>query len=997
MDMKRFINFLPLILFFLPICMFAQLGLSKELGDSLEGKKNLNDIIHSVNSFYSNEKSKLSTDDSFQRKFINRQMKFWNRWVIFNRARLDSNNEITDVNKRNWNAFRQMERTGIARTNEQQLSYGFWVPIGPTSFTRLSGGHGGGLGRVNRIAFHPSDGNILYIACPSGGLWKSNNGGATWFPLADHIPTTGISGIVISHADPNTIYILTGDGDVNIFPNDVGVWRASLGVFKSTDGGINWFSTGTFPNTNGDYWGYKLIQDPTNANILFAATSDGIYKTMNGGTNWTQVQTGKFTDIEFNPGNHNILYAARMADSNPLSINDAFYRSTNNGDSFSNTGITGIPLGILRLAIAVTPNDPDDVYVLAAPSTSPGQFKGIHYSVNSGVDFHQKMIAPNILGWETDGSDWGDQGWYDLSLAVNPSNNANVIVGGINIWSSSDFGATFFNRTQWDQANTPGNKYVHADVHDLAYNYLNNRLYSCTDGGVSVSYDHGLTWSNAWNSLQIMEFYHLNGYEPDFTKLIGGTQDNGTNYRKSNSNNYFHIEGADGYCAVIDYADTNILYLTGNQALEKSIDAGATQPSDITPPADPNDKSWPMVAINTIDHNTIYAGKRSSIFKSTTGGGGWVDKGASGNMALVTCPSNSSRIYACSGPDVNIKVDAITQTWRSDNGGDNWIDLNSKPGFPNPASNPHATDLAVCPTNSFLVWVTTGGYTAGRKVYFSNDAGETWTNISGSLPNVPTTAIVSDNAGNVYAGTDLGVFYRAFNAVDWVPFYNGLPKVPIADLVFNNTSGTIIAATFGRGVFQSGGYTACTPTLTIGTTFIGNRYYEASSWISTTSSAEGVVGTEIFLKAGDSVMMKNGFEIKAGTFFKAFIGPCASGIPTHSRIYQDYNITNANQIVKQELLLVDETPSGENDAFEIKRLTEDDKEITLSISKDQFVQIYLEDDEHEILCWLVRSNLPPGNYKMTFNDKKILNGKVQLKINLDGKSKNILLPKSTDS
>jgi hypothetical protein len=988
--MNRFVatGILLFSLILMHLHVFPQLDLRGELGKRLHGKKKFGEIMNVVHSFYNERRGKLSEKDTAQRKYINRQLKFWNRWEWYNRARLDKNGEIVNVNEHNWKILQQMRSTGSVELNSLNSSYAFWVPIGPTSFTTIGGGVAGGLGRVNCIAFHPTDPNVFYIGCPGGGIWRTSIGGNSWVPLSDHIPSLGVSGIVVSSDNPNTLYILTGDGDVSIFANDVGVWRSSIGVLKSTDGGQNWYPTGPFPTTVDDYWGYKLLQDPTNANILFAATSDGIYKTINAGVSWARVRVGKFTDIEFKPDDHNIMYAAAMDTLDPLAISNGFYRSTNNGEFWSNAGITGVPGGVLRMAIGVSANNPDDVYLLAGPATAYGQFKGVYKSTDKGLSFTQKTFTPNILGRALDGSDNADQAWYDLAIAINPSDVANVITGGIDVWSSYDHGYNFFSRTNGFVDVTNPSKYVHSDIHNLAYNPLDGKLYACSDGGVSVSEDNRLNWTNLWDGLQIMEFYHLSGVDQDVTKLIGGAQDNGTNYRKNNSNHYYHILGADGYNAIIDYADTNILYFSGNDVLAKSIDGGNSL--DIPEMLAGIDNSWPMVAMHATDHNILFAGKRNNIYKSVDGGKNWIEKGGGGNIGLIICPSNPTRAYACSGPDVNIKLDAGTQTWRSDNEGEGWVELTNKPGYPNPASHPHLTDLAVQPTSSFGVWITVGGYIDGEKVFYSNIAGESWTNISGSLPNVAVTSVVADDFGNVYIGTDVGVFYRGATMNDWVPFYNGLPKVPIADLLINNAAGIIVAATYGRGVFQSTLYSDCFSTLSLAGSATGNRFYEAANWITSTHDVYGGTGTEIFYKAGDYVLLQTGFEVKGGSSFKAYIGPCANGIPTQSRIYTNYNVHTTSDLLTEDLVKIQDHPfDGDQEAI-ISSSLNGEKEINLSIQSQQFVQVYFQEAAtREILLWLVRSSLSAGQYRLKYNDGKLKNRKVNLIINIGGNKKTI--------
>jgi photosystem II stability/assembly factor-like uncharacterized protein len=956
------------IIFLFEVSIFyqaaGQIEMNPELTQRLQGKKKFEEITNIVQSFYNEEKNKLGVNDISGLKNISRQLKFWRRWEWYNRARLNTKQEIINVELHNWNLLTNYSTARSADENIISSSAGTWYPLGPVSTVRTINAHTRGLGRVNCIAFHPTDPNTIFIGTPAGGLWKSTDEGNTWTSLTDHIPSIGISGIVIDHSNPNIIYVLTGDGD--------GKDRKCIGVLKSTDGGINWQLTGAFPNTPIiDYYGYKLIQDPANAAILLAATSNGIYKTVNGGNTWTQIITGDVCDIKFFPGNSNIVYAVKRDQ-----LLNPFYRSFDNGSSFSNGSVNGDPSTCTRLAIGVSPQSPSKVYLFAGPATGPGIFKGVFLSTDTGSNFTQQCQSPNILGWEPDGSDGGHQSWYDHTIVVNPANSAMVLTGQINVWASSNSGVNFSLKTHWPEPVVSPSQYVHADIHDLAYNPLNNKLFVCSDGGVSKSTDDGTTWTRIWDGLQIMQFYHMTGYENNSELLIGGTQDNGTNYRKANSSTYVHVIGADGYSSVIDYTNMNIIFCSANQNLYRSYDGGTNY--DSITPISPLDKTFPMVAIHVTDHNTIFCGMSSSVFKSTNAGGVWTDLGVAGNIALNTCPSNGNRIY-CADKEFGNPGAISDDLYRID--GTTTTPLKNNPGYPLNFGL-RLTDIAVHPANSDILCITFGGYDPLRKVFRSTDAGASWTNITGALPNAATTAIEYDNNGNLYAGTDIGIFYRGNAMSDWLPFYNGLPKSPITDLVINEAAGVITASTYGRGVFRSDLYTPCVSSLNLGGIVTGNLFYEASSSINSNQSASGGIGTNINYKAGGTVTLTPGFEIKNGNYFKATTGPCASGIPLQSKLATQYQVKHTAEILKSELVQVSEIPSLIENTFSLTDLPDGNKELFITLKETQFVQCYFMDPTSEILAKLIRQPLSAGRYKLQFNDEKLKTGKVKLNIHL---------------
>lgn len=162
--------------------------------------------------------------------------------------------------------------SATASTPPPPSASGAWVSLGPSSTT---GGYAG-IGRINAIGFHPTDVNTFWVGSPSGGLWKTVSGGSSWTTLTDNLPVMGVSAIVVDHTNPNILYIATGDRDAGD--------TYSVGILKSTNGGLSWASTGLSYSVSTGSLVKGLIMHPTNSQYLLAATSSGIYRTTNGGT-----------------------------------------------------------------------------------------------------------------------------------------------------------------------------------------------------------------------------------------------------------------------------------------------------------------------------------------------------------------------------------------------------------------------------------------------------------------------------------------------------------------------------------------------------------------------------------------------------------------------------------------------------------------------------------------------------------------------------------------
>jgi hypothetical protein len=264
-----------------------------------------------------------------------------------------------------------------------------------------------------------------------------------------------------------------------------------------------------------------------------------------------------------------------------------------------------------------------------------------------------------------------------------------------------------------------------------------------------------------------------------------------------------------------------------------------------------------------------------SFWRTSNNGTTWNFVRVNGGWFLRTCPSNGSRIYMAGGTAYNDVSPGILR--RSDDAGVTWPAgniLSNKPGFP--GTFPKITSINVDPTNSLRVWVTFGGFTDGTKVFYSPDGGANWVNRSGTLPNVPMNCIALDNNNNAYLGTDNGIYYRSTSMSDWVPFYNGLPYVPVTDIVISQAEDRIRASTFGRGIWSSDLYSSCVANLALNGTYAGRDFHEASNGITSAGIIQLSEGSKVQMKGGFEVRLMPGFTAQETTQYRAAIGPCGT-------------------------------------------------------------------------------------------------------------------------
>lgn len=631
-----------------------------------------------------------------------------------------------------------------------------WQPVGPFSHTN-TGSWSSGQGRVNVVAVDPANPSTIYIGAPAGGIWKSTTNGSSWVPLSDEIPQIGVSGIAIDPTNSNTIFIATGDRDASD--------TYSVGVLKSTNGGATWNTTGlTFTGTSN--FAGDIIIHPTNNQIVLCATSAGVYRTLDGGATWSVEQTGDFSQgsIRFKPSDPTIIYATS---------NNKFFKSINTGDTFT-TVTSGLSASAStgRMILDVTPADANYVYVLSITTTSA--LNGIYQSTNSGTSFTKTSGTTDILE--------SSQGWYDLALAVSNTNANEIYTGCLNIWKSTDGGITVTKLNNWSAPSS--SSYTHADIHYLQF--LNGKLYCGSDGGIYVSQNQGAVFTDLTAGLQIGQFYKISVSKQSAEKMVGGLQDNG-GYGFSNGfwKNFY---GADGMDAAVSQTNSNLYYgfIQNGNPMYISNNGGNSITGSVNSPSG-TDGNW-VTPLRGNSQGVIYSGF-GNLFKLVNNN--WVQQNStpvgSNNIELITiAPSDDSIIFV--GNDNTL--------YKSTDAGVTFNQVFS--------ASSNIRSIAVHYSNSSIVYVTTSGTTGD--VLKSVDGGNTFISINSGLPAISKNCIIHQGRNSLnplYLGTALGVYYLDDSMVSWQPFDVNLPNVPVTDLEINLEDAKLIAATYGRGIWQT--------------------------------------------------------------------------------------------------------------------------------------------------------------------------------------------------
>jgi photosystem II stability/assembly factor-like uncharacterized protein len=785
----------------------------------------------------------------------------------------------------------------MADLTNMQSAGGQWENLGPNHLND-AGFNVKGIGRVN-CAFRNS--SYEYACTGGGGLWYRPLGNTNWSCLTNSIPVLCIAGVT-TDAGGNTLYILTGDGE------GTGIASPGIGILKSTDAGNSWQQTNFKFTPNGFIFGFKLISDPNDLNIQYAATDSGLYKTTDGWNSFSKILrstvNSSIFDVEFKPGSSSTIYASDQR---------SIYSSSNSGLNWSEKVID---VNASRIAIAVTPANANYLYVFTGSNangflqllrTTDGNINNVSVRSQQGMNG-----VTNLLGGSSDGNDMRSQASYDLCIAANPANSEEIWVGGINIWKSSNGGQSWSCEGYWSADNFSIAK-IHADHHNLEY--FGNTLLVCNDGGFYIRSGNG--WTENFEFLDITQFYKLGlDRTANNNRHIAGAQDNSVMIYDGDDNFEQIVGAGDGGECIVDFTDNGQKLFGSNEFIRTAglangkipfTDGSGIPGFDRTLYITSRNFAWMgfrALVMDPNNHNRImsgYFGLYRSEDHNNTWFSDWNGMSTDNSQGMV-------RHYAFTW-NYNDWVSKDKKVYRRPDLGATWIDVTGGAGFPS-LVNKTITGLDVNYFNNNQAWITLSGYDAANKVFSTGTNGASWNNNTYNLPNVVVNCILRDNnTGNVYIGTDIGVYVLPWATNAWIPFRNGMPSVIVTDLEINPTDGKIYASTYGRGLWRSDLFGGCNSLITLNSLYfpflgedpVGYRFFQASQNIVSFQQVWHGVGQSVHYRAGTLIQLlplnnTQGFYVKEGSTFSASIGPCGTPPPILNKISLPIIVQNNDTI-----------------------------------------------------------------------------------------------------
>jgi photosystem II stability/assembly factor-like uncharacterized protein len=703
------------------------------------------------------------------------------RWKYLNESMYYPSGDRTIDHLAPYMAYQELKKAPHTRLFQD----GGWRSLGPDSITNITGHYAAGLGRLDLVLVNHSNPQQMYVASRSGGLWRTNDDGDTWQQHTDFVGSTGIYTASASPLNFDSILV-----NVSI-PNIA----QSLGIYRSTDGGVTFSPTAFTPQALGvsSIDVFVIKYHPRVPNLVFVGTNRGIFRSTDNLQTWTQLNpTWDVRDIEFHPTDNSIIYVSDYYywafASNPNTI----YKSTNQGLSYQATPVLVGNNGEY-VNISVSNDCPNCVYL----ASKNGTWK----SFNEGESFEAIPVTSNPPNTPE------DQPFNQGESVPNDQDTSVFITGHVNVYRSINGGRHFDKCADWhlgEALNGNGTlwqnfqsstSYVHADVRYLEC--IDGIFYVCTDGYMARSADNGITWQRLTNNIGIRENYCAGTAQSDHNTTLLGSQDNGTTL--IDNNGWTEVYGADGMEAIIHPLNEQFsIFSIQNGNRRRSIDGGLSSelifdPNPVPGLDDSDSAEWvaPLLT-DPNDHFTLYHfGLRT--YKSTDFGNTWTVLGApstfSGKIMKAAIAENNSQLIVIARLDfIELSTDGgITYSTIKNNLPNNWI-----------------TDIAFDPNNDSTIIITYDWSTTGRWIMMTNDLGQTWTNITYNLDGLPIQTVAIDHTDNatIYLGGRIGFYKKTMNATNWELYDENLPNCMVRDLEINYGSNTLKAATYGRGLWE---------------------------------------------------------------------------------------------------------------------------------------------------------------------------------------------------
>jgi photosystem II stability/assembly factor-like uncharacterized protein len=724
----------------------------------------------------------------------------------------------------------------------------FTQQVAPSSYSQLTFRHVGPRGnRVTSVAGVAGDVHVYYAGAASGGVWKTSDGGTFWEPVFDDQPVQSIGAIEVAPSDRNIVWVGTGEAHIR---SHISIGN---GVYKSTEGGTTWTHMGL--EATGRI--ARIAIHPTNPDVVYVASQGhsygpqrerGIFRTTDGGRSWEHVlhvsDSAGASDLAMDPVNPRILYAGfwqieiRTWGRESGGPHSGIWKSTDGGDTWTRLrdGLPARPHG--KVALAVAPSNPQRLYALI--------------ETGDGVPIHGRETDRGELWRSDNGGERWERASYDRNLAGRTQYYSRVEA------SPADENEVYFLSAAYaisydggrNAEVQQGRTRAGFDHHDMWIDPSDaDRMAVGHDGGVSISSNSGKTWRRV--QLPIAQMYHVTA-DTRVPYYVYGNMQDGPSARGPSRTNYggfgggsiprgdWHaVGGGESGWATPDPEDPNIIWSTASGAgarggivVRYEEDRRQYRHVEVWPQST---GGWPAeglryrfvwdfpLHISPHDHDKVYVGSQH-VHVTTDGGHSWQvispdltlnDKSRQGISGGLT-PDNIGVEYA--GTIYRIAESPVEPglIWAGTNDGQVQVTRNGGETWTNVTRN--ISNLPPWGTISFIEPSRHDAATAylsvdfhqvnGRDphLYRTTDLGRSWRKIVNGIPVSPLTytRVIREDPvrrGLLYAGTENAIYVSFNDGQEWRPLQQNLPAAPVYMIVFQEHFNDMVVGTYGRGIW----------------------------------------------------------------------------------------------------------------------------------------------------------------------------------------------------
>lgn len=699
-------------------------------------------------------------------------------------------------------------------------------------------------GRTRALGIDQRDPDIVIAGGVSGGIWKSTDGGSSWTMKNQDVQNLGVSSLAQDPNTPDTWYYASGEYQRWSSQSATGALYFGSGVYRSTDNGETWTNIASTEDSDNNFnskfdFISRVAVSPVTSTVFISSNGFGITRSPDGDDYSDLVLGGlglhEYADVAVaSDGRVAAVLSSSDLSQDPVTNDPGIFISNDDGNSWTEITPSAFPTEYGRSVLTFAPSNPDILYVFT---------NKLNDDSNQGVSFYKiDLNAGTAENRSSNLPDFGEpvggmntQGGYNMIVSVKPDDPDFVLVGGTNLFRSTDgfaTGPTGTTEAEKDEFWIGGYAQVnnisqtenhHVDQHVVAFDPTNpDRLLNGNDGGIYATNNvtaNEVTWTDL-NEGYIVTQYYSAAIPPTSgnSRFMGGTQDNGTTLFTNTStspDSTFDISSGDGGYS---FFSDDFLFVSSQRGRVIRWNTGLTNRDYVYPSQATDQLFIHPFAVDPNDDNIMYYPEGNHMWRNTSLGNinndnssgtsqGWQEitsinvPSAHDITALTVSAAPANILYyagynSSSQPAIRRLDNANSSTSPTE------IDLPTNSSL----QGAYVSDIAINPVNGNEALVIVSNYNV-PSIWHTTNGGNSWENIEGNLnlQSIRSATMIPAEGGTVYVvGTSTGIYStQQLNGTGTSWGQEGLNELgyAVTEQIESRSNGDIAAGTHGRGMY----------------------------------------------------------------------------------------------------------------------------------------------------------------------------------------------------